>query len=76
MNDNENDKGLTTEQHAQHIAESFINGQRKQALRQWDDAMAEHCAENALLSYFPNLLTMKQLIDLMAALIIHLQRKA
>ena len=36
-------ENLSTEQHAQRIAESITNGQHKQALNQFKNALAEHC---------------------------------
>lgn len=36
-------EGMTTDEHADQIAESIINGQHKQAVRLWHNAIADHC---------------------------------
>ena len=41
---------MTTEQHGSLIAESWINGQRKQAVEQFAEAQFEGCAAKELLS--------------------------
>lgn len=41
-------ENLTTYQHAERIAESVINGQHKQAVRQFKEALADHCTPEAL----------------------------
>jgi hypothetical protein len=38
----------TTEQHAEQIAESIVNGQHKQAIKQWKVAMNKDCRAFAL----------------------------
>jgi hypothetical protein len=44
-------EGLTTEQHAQRIAESWLNGQRKQAKQQYLFALSEEVNSVVLLEY-------------------------
>jgi hypothetical protein len=44
-------EGLTTEQHAQQIAESWLNGQRKQAKQQYLFALSEEVNSVVLLEY-------------------------
>jgi DNA polymerase III delta subunit len=45
------EEGLTTEQHAQRIAESWLNGQRKQAKQQFLFALSEEVNNVVLLAY-------------------------
>lgn len=39
---------LSTQQHAETIAESYINGQHKQAVEQFAEALNEYCNPTAL----------------------------
>lgn len=43
-------ENMTTEQHAEQISESVLNGQHKQALAQFENALAERCNPSALLA--------------------------
>lgn len=44
------DKGLSTADHARQIADSVLNGQKAQALDQFERALFDHCRAGALLA--------------------------
>jgi hypothetical protein len=41
-------ENLSTQEHAERIAESVTNGQHKQALNQFNEALRDHCNIRAL----------------------------
>lgn len=48
-------ENISTYQHAEIIAESYINGQRKQAVNQFITALSDNCSATALLTDIMNI---------------------
>lgn len=44
------DKGMSTDDYINQISESVLNGQKKQALEQFENALKDHCNPGSLLA--------------------------
>lgn len=60
---------LSTYDHAERIAESVTNGQRKQARAQFAEAMAENCSARALLADIADIIGKGEALALAASII-------
>lgn len=60
----------TTQQHGERIAESWLNGQRKQAITQFYDALHDSCDASALLCDIHNILDDTEVLAFIAGKII------
>lgn len=60
---------MSTQDHAERIAESVTNGQRKQARAQFAEAMADDCAARALLTDIAGIIGEGEALALAASII-------